>query len=111
MPSSAVSPLLSAPTCESRLTSCVCVLRVHRYVIANKGIDTEARYPLASVWISDCTVPELCPCTYNRSAGAVGAVVASYTSLPAGSEASLEHALATAGPVPRPLLCVLACVS
>ncbi|ELR24415.1 cathepsin Llike cysteine protease [Acanthamoeba castellanii str. Neff] len=70
-----------------------------QYVIDNKGIDTEARYPLASVWISDCTAPELCPCTYNQSAGAVGAVVASYTSLPAGSEAALAHALATVGPI------------
>lgn len=78
-------------------------------MIDNKGIDTEARYPLASVWISDCGAPELCPCTYNRSAGAVGAVVASYTSLPAGSEAALAHALATVGPVlPRQLCPCLA---
>jgi len=59
-----------------------------RYVIANKGIDTEASYPYKTA---------LGTCHY--SAANIGATLKSYTNVAAQKEAALQSAIQTVGPV------------
>jgi cathepsin L len=58
------------------------------YTVINKGIDTEASYPYTAM---DGT------CKFNASN--VGATIKSWTDVPTGSEADLQKAVATVGPV------------
>jgi len=58
------------------------------YIIANKGLDTEASYPYTA---RDGT------CRYNPANS--GGTLSSYKDVQAGSEAALQSALATVGPV------------
>jgi hypothetical protein len=38
-----------------------------KYVISNQGIDTEASYPLSSIFFFQCDIQKMCPCSFNRS--------------------------------------------
>jgi cathepsin L len=58
------------------------------YIIKNNGIDTEASYPYKAVDGK---------CKFN--AADVGATLSSYYSIPSGSEADLQNATATVGPI------------
>jgi len=59
------------------------------YIIANRGIDTEASYPY--------TARDGILCRFNRKN--VGATIKGYTDIPYGDEASLQQAVGTVGPV------------
>jgi len=59
-----------------------------RYIIANKGIDTEASYPYRAA-------SEAC----HYSAANSGATIKSYTNVASGKEASLTSAIQTVGPI------------
>eukprot|EP00731_Ephydatia_muelleri_P025786 Em0017g869a len=73
------------------------------YVIANKGIDTEASYPYVarvSVQMLELRMWSFVDqkCKYNESS--IGSNCVEYNAvLPAGDEASLEGAVATVGPI------------
>lgn len=58
------------------------------YIIQNKGIDTETRYPY---------VPTDEPCHFNASY--VGATIIEYKNLPSGSEKVLQSAVSQIGPI------------
>jgi len=60
-----------------------------QYIIANKGIDTEACYPYTA---QDGT-------TCNYSTSCIGATLSSYQDIPQGSETQLQAAVASHGPV------------
>jgi len=60
-----------------------------QYIIANHGIDTEASYPY--------TAEDGPSCQYN--AANCGSTLAAYTDVQSGSEAALQTAVATQGPV------------
>jgi len=59
-----------------------------KYIISNKGIDTEASYPYTA---KDGTC--------HFSAANVGATLSSFKDIPKGSETALQDAVATVGPV------------
>jgi len=59
-----------------------------KYIIANKGVDTEASYPYTA---KDGT------CRYN--AANKGATISSYKNVQKGSESALETATASVGPI------------
>jgi len=59
-----------------------------KYIISNKGIDTEASYPYLGV---DST------CRFNRSN--VGATLVSYQDIPTGNETALTLAIQNVGPI------------
>ena len=67
------------------------------YVAANKGIDTEASYPLTSVFMLQCIMADTCPCRFNRSA--VGATISGYNQIISGNETDLQYAIAFIGPI------------
>lgn len=60
-----------------------------KYVIANKGIDTEASYPY--------TAKDGKKCLFNKAN--VGATISSYKDIPKGNEAALTQAIQTVGPI------------
>jgi len=61
----------------------------YKYVIANKGIDTEKSYPYVG-WPGFL-------CSYN--AKNIGAKVTGYADLPSKDEGALQKAVATVGPI------------
>jgi len=67
------------------------------YIIANNGIDTEASYPLTSVFPFECEVQYACPCDFNRNT--VGATIKGYNHIISGNETNLAYAIAFVGPV------------
>ena len=60
-----------------------------KYVIANKGIDTESSYPY--------TAKDGKKCLFSNST--IGATISGFTDVPSGSEKDLQQAVATVGPV------------
>jgi len=58
------------------------------YTVINKGIDTEASYPYTAMDGK---------CVFNATN--VGATISSWTDVPTGSEADLQKAVATVGPI------------
>lgn len=68
-----------------------------KYIMINKGIDTEKSYPLTSFFMTDCLIPEMCPCQFNRSN--VGAMISSFKNIIPGNETDLQYGIAFSGPV------------
>ena len=60
-----------------------------KYVIANKGIDTESSYPY--------TAKNGKKCLFSNST--IGATISGFKDVPSGSEKDLQMAVATVGPV------------
>ena len=60
-----------------------------KYVIANKGIDTESSYPY--------TAKDGKKCLFSNST--IGATITGFKDIPSGSEKALQEAVATVGPV------------
>ena len=60
-----------------------------KYVIANKGIDTESSYPY--------TAKDGKKCLFSNST--IGATISGFTDVPSGSEKDLQEAVATVGPI------------
>merc|ERR1711992_457853 len=60
-----------------------------KYVIVNKGIDTEASYPYKAI--------DQKTCKFNATD--IGATISNYTDIPRGSEMDLQKASATVGPI------------
>ena len=60
-----------------------------KYVIANKGIDTESSYPY--------TAKDGKKCLFSNST--IGATITGFKDIPSGSEKDLQEAVATVGPV------------
>lgn len=68
-----------------------------KYIIANGGIDTEASYPLTSIFFLDCVMEGMCPCSFNSST--IGATVKGYNTVKSGNETELQNIIAFVGPV------------
>jgi len=63
--------------------------KAFEYVIKNNGVDTESSYPYEAVNGKECK--------YNKTN--IGATISSYHDIPQNSEADLQKAVATIGPI------------
>jgi len=61
----------------------------YEYIIASKGIDTEASYPYTAVKGKKC----------KFSSSNIGATISSFVNITVGSESALQQAAATIGPI------------